>query len=159
MNVESVLLWGFLATLALETILTGSQGLRLTRMSLPLMLGTIFTVDWDRARAWGLGIHFVNGIAFSFLYALAFESWGRAGWWPGALLGAAHGLVMLVLVVPMLPAVHGRMASEDRQAGPTPLLEPPGFLALNYGRGTPGVTMAAHVAYGLVLGSFYQLSG
>lgn len=159
MNVEGVLLWGFIATTALESVLAGSQALRLTRMSIPLMLGTTVTADWDRARLWGLAMHFVNGIAFSFVYALMFETWRRSTWWIGGLTGAAHGFVMLVIVVPALPAVHHRMASEDRQAGLTPLLEPPGLLALNYGRGTPLVTTAAHVLYGVILGSFYQLAG
>ena len=31
-------------------------------------------------------------------------------------------------------------------------LEPPGLLALNYGRETPIVTMVAHVAFGVALG-------
>jgi hypothetical protein len=44
--------------------------------------------------------------------------------------------------------------------GPTPnrLLQPPGFMALNYGRQTPIVTIAAHVAYGMIIGAFYELS-
>jgi hypothetical protein len=44
------------------------------------------------------------------------------------------------------------MASD--RAGPTITvsLEPPGLLALNYGKQTPIVTLAAHVAYGALLG-------
>ena len=40
--------------------------------------------------------------------------------------------------------------------GPTPTrqLEPPGFLALNYGKGTPVATFLAHLIYGTVLGIF-----
>jgi hypothetical protein len=36
-------------------------------------------------------------------------------------------------------------------------LQPPGFLALNYGRRTPLVTVAAHLLYGAILGAFYRL--
>jgi hypothetical protein len=32
------------------------------------------------------------------------------------------------------------------------VLEPPGLLALNYGAGTPVVTLVAHLVYGAVLG-------
>ena len=34
------------------------------------------------------------------------------------------------------------------------VLEPPGLLALNYGRETPLVTLFAHVVYGAILGTF-----
>jgi len=36
-------------------------------------------------------------------------------------------------------------------------LEPPGFLALNYGYETPVSVLIAHVAYGIVLGLFYSM--
>lgn len=32
-------------------------------------------------------------------------------------------------------------------------------MALNYGRRTPLVTLAAHLAYGVILGAFYELAG
>ena len=40
-----------------------------------------------------------------------------------------------------------------------PLLEPPGFMMLNYGRRTPLATIAAHVAYGAIVGGFISLTG
>jgi hypothetical protein len=48
------------------------------------------------------------------------------------------------------------MVSDFRGPQPTRLLEPPGFLATNYGRGTPVVTFIAHAAYGAILGAFYM---
>jgi hypothetical protein len=58
----------------------------------------------------------------------------------------------------LLPGLHPRMASE--QQGPTVMrqLEPPGFLALNYGYQTPVSVLVAHLAYGGILGSFYSLN-
>ena len=58
-----------------------------------------------------------------------------------------------------MPGVHPRMASELR--GPTVArqLEPPGFLALNYGVRTPISVLIAHVAFGAMLGGFYAPSG
>ena len=43
-------------------------------------------------------------------------------------------------------------------SGPTPTrhLEPPGFMALNYGKQTPLSVIVAHVAYGAILGAFYR---
>jgi hypothetical protein len=68
-----------------------------------------------------------------------------------------HGLFVLLAVMPMLPGLHPRMASEQRGPEPTRQLEPPGFLALNYGRRTPLSVIAAHLVYGTILGAFYRL--
>jgi hypothetical protein len=37
------------------------------------------------------------------------------------------------------------------------MLEPPGFFALNYGYRTPLAVLIAHIAYGMVLGGFYEI--
>ena len=56
------------------------------------------------------------------------------------------------MIVPLLPGVHPRMASERAGLSTGTALEPPGLLGLNYGRETPLVTMGAHVLFGMVLG-------
>ena len=156
MNRGGTLLWGFVGTVVLTGLMAGSQGLGLTRMSLPFMLGTIFTPDRDRAKLIGFGVHFVNGWIFASVYAAAFESWRRATWWLGAGIGLVHALFVLLVVMPTLPGLHPRMASEQRGPTPTRQLEPPGFLALNYGRRTPISVLVAHLVYGAILGAFYR---
>lgn len=158
-NIASVLLWGFVATVVLTTLMAAAQGLGLSRMSLPLMLGTLFTPDYRRALLFGFALHFLNGWLFAFFYAFVFEDWGHATWWLGAGVGFAHGTVVLIALMPILPAIHPRMASESRGPEPTKALEPPGFLALHYGRQTPAVTLLAHIVYGGILGGFYRLAG
>ncbi len=37
-------------------------------------------------------------------------------------------------------------------------LEPPGFLALNYGFQTPMSVVIAHIIFGVILGTFYTFS-
>jgi hypothetical protein len=49
------------------------------------------------------------------------------------------------------------MASEEQGPTPTRQLEPPGFLALNYGYRTPLSVIIAHLVYGGILGAFYRL--
>lgn len=159
LNLDSILLWGFVATLVLTTMLSSSQWLRLTRMSMPLMLGTLVSGDLDRAKGYGFVLHFMNGWLFSLLYGLVFEALGQAAWWTGVALGLVHGLFILAALMPVLPNVHPRMAGEYQQPSPTPLLEPPGFMALHYGPRTPLVTLAAHLIYGAILGAFYGLAG
>jgi hypothetical protein len=57
--------------------------------------------------------------------------------------------------MPALPGMHPRMASEQRGPEVVRVLEPPGFLALNYGVPTPVSVVLAHVLYGALLGFFY----
>ena len=157
MNLASWLLWGSLATLVFTAISAAAQGLGLTRMNLSYMLGTIFTPDRDRAKLYGFFAQFVSGLVFSLLYVFIFQSLGAAGWWRGAVIGIAHGLFVLLVLVALMPGLHPRMASE--QQGPTArsLLEPPGFLALHYGVQTPISVLLSHVIFGTMLGAFYHL--
>ncbi len=157
MNWGSWLLWGFLATLVLSAISAGVQGLGLTRMNIPYLLGTIFTPDRDRAKLYGFLVHVAAGWIFSLFYVFIFQSLGRAGWWRGVVIGVVHALFVLLVVVSMLPGLHPRVASE--QSGPTAqnLLEPPGFLALHYGFRTPLSVLLSHAVFGAILGAFYRL--
>jgi hypothetical protein len=159
MNVSSILLWGFAATIALTTLMALCHGVGLTRMSIPFLLGTILTPNRDRALVVGIAFHIVNGWAFAFLYAAFFEAMNAATWWLGAGIGIVHALFVLAVGMPLLPGLHPRMVSE--YYGPTPnrRLQPPGFMALNYGRRTPIVAMLAHLLYGGIVGQFYRLAG
>jgi uncharacterized membrane protein YagU involved in acid resistance len=156
MNWASSVLWGFVGTVVLTGTMSASQGLGLSRMSLPYILGTMVTPDRDRAKLLGFLVHLVNGWLFAFVYAAAFESWRRATWWLGGAIGVVHGLFVLVAGMRAVPAIHPRMASEQHGPTPTRQLEPPGFLALNYGRRTPVSLLLAHLVYGAVLGAFYR---
>lgn len=155
MNVPSITLWGLVATTVLTTIMQAGMGLGYTRISIPFIVGTMFTGDRDLANVFGFIAHAVMGWVFSVVYALAFDSWHRATWWLGAGIGLVHGLAVLLAVMPVLPGFHPRMASEHRGPEPTHGLEPPGFMALNYGRHTPELTLVAHVIYGAIIGAFY----
>ena len=157
MNWGAWLLWGFVGTVVLTTVMAGSQGLRLTRMNLPFMLGTMFTPSRDRAKVIGFGLHLVNGWIFALIYVAAFHLWGRSTWWLGALIGLVHSLFVLTAGMRLVPGIHPRMATEEQ--GPTVVkqLEPPGFLALNYGVQTPISVIGAHLIFGAILGAFYTV--
>ena len=90
----------------------------------------------------------------------AFLALGRAGWALGILFGLVHALFAgTALVNVLLPAVHPRMGTAFSAADSAPLLEPPGFMLLNYGRETPLVTILAHLAYGGIVGWFIGGAG
>ncbi len=155
MNWQAWLVGGFAGTVVLTTIMAGSQGLGLTRMNIPYLLGTMFTPNRDRAKVYGVLVHLVFGWIFSLVYIAAFHVMHEASWWFGAAIGFVHGAFVLGVGMPNLPGMHPRMASEVH--GPTVVrqLEPPGFLARNYGVRTPLSVLVAHVVYGAVIGLFH----
>lgn len=157
MNWASWLLWGFVGTIILTSILAGSQGIGLTRMNIPYLLGTMVTPDRDRAKIIGVIMHLINGWIFSLLYVFAFQALDSATWWLGGLFGILHATFVLTVGMPILPGMHPCMASEYQ--GPTVVrqLEPPGFLALHYGFRTPISVLIAHIVYGMILGGLYSI--
>ncbi len=153
----SLVLWGLVATTAMASILQASQGLGLSRMSLTFLLGSAISGNRGQATVLGFVSYIAGGWLFAFLYFLFFRSIGIGTWWIGAILGVVHGLFLLVCVIPLLPFVHPRMASEHHGVTRLRQLEPPGFLAMNYGYQTPLVTVLAQAVYGGVLGACIQI--
>lgn len=149
-------LFGLVATAALTAVMTTAQLAGLTRLDLPLLLGTAVTEDPDRARVVGFFIHLVIGQFFALGYAMVFALLHRATWWLGGLLGLLHVTVALMVLLPLLPGIHPRIATNRAGRANTAVLEPPGLLALNYGVQTPAVTVSAHLVYGTVLGLLLQ---
>jgi hypothetical protein len=109
-----------------------------------------------RAAAWGATVVVAAalGAVTAVVYALLFEYvTRRAGWRVGAAIGALHAVfVSTVIVNVLLPLVHPRIATPETAANDVTLIEPPGFLMLNYGRSTFAVTLLAHMAYGAMIG-------
>lgn len=152
-NLETVLVWSVVATVAMTVILQGSQSLGFSRMSLPFLVGTAFTANRRRAVLLGYLVYIAGGSVFALFYFLVFASIGFASWWFGAILGVLHGLFLLVTLT-TAPYLHPRIASESDAPDAEPKLEPPGFLGLNYGRRTPEMTLLGQLVYGAVLGAF-----
>jgi hypothetical protein len=159
MSVSGALAGGFVGTLVLTTALRTANELGLTRVDLPFLLGTALTGDRARAKAVGYLLHLVAGEMFALIYYAIFSAIDTSGWALGVLLGLLHGIVSATALVNiLLPAVHPRMGSTLSAANSHPLLEPPGFLLRNYGRGTPVATLLAHVAYGAIVGGFASMA-
>jgi hypothetical protein len=154
-TVWSTLAGGVIGTVLLTSGLRLAQELGVTRMDLPLLLGTVFTANRSRANVVGYALHFANGLLFALAYYAIFRAVGHAGWLFGAALGFVHGLFAGgALVNVLLPSIHPRMGTPWSDAEETPLLEPPGFLLENYGRRTAIGNLLAHVVYGAVVGGF-----
>jgi hypothetical protein len=158
-SIWGALAGGFAGTLVLTTILRAASELRMTRMDLPFLLGTAFTTNRAHAKALGYGLHFLAGLVFAVVYYAIFTAIHESGWLLGGVFGLVHALFAgTALVNLLLPLVHPRMGSPLTGANTTVLLEPPGFLMLNYGVQTPIANIVAHIAYGAIVGGFTQLS-
>jgi hypothetical protein len=159
MSLWGALAGGFIGTLVLTTALRTANELGLTRVDLPFLLGTAFTGDRARAKALGYLLHLAAGEVFALIYYAIFAAIDTGGWFVGALFGLLHGVVSATALVNiLLPVVHPRMGSTLSAADSAPLLEPPGFLMRNYGRGTPIATVLAHIAYGAIVGGLASIA-
>lgn len=160
MSLAGTLAGGLLGTFVLTTVLRTASELGFTRVDLPFLLGTAVTADRSRAKVLGYLAHFGFGLLFASGYHVIFLAIDSSGWLLGAGLGLLHGLVAgTALVNVLLPVVHPRMGKPWTDAGSSPFVESPGFLMLNYGRGTPIVSTIAHVIYGAIVGGFTSWGG
>ena len=67
---ESLVLWGLVATTAMAAILQLSQGLGLSRMSLTFLMGSAFSGDRSVATVLGFVLYIIGGWLFAFLLSL-----------------------------------------------------------------------------------------
>ncbi len=85
------------------------------------------------------------------MYAAVFHWFDSASWLVGLVTGLIHGVVVGALAMPMMATVHPRM----RGSGDGFRLDAPGFMGINYGKGTPMGLLAGHVIYGVVVALVY----
>lgn len=142
---------GLAGTIVMTLMVAAGKAMGMTKMDMPLMLGGMFTDDVDRASAIGQVIHFMNGAIFGIVYgALLAASDGGVG--IAVLIGLVHGVIAIV-VMPMMGAMHPRVAAEGVPDG-FPLIAP-GLGGRNFGTGTPMGLVVGHLLYGLVFGLVY----
>ncbi|MDP1569297.1 MAG: hypothetical protein Q8L86_04775 [Vicinamibacterales bacterium] len=143
---------GFLATLAITTIMYVFPAVGLPQVDLPIYAARLFVGDALSAAVIGLGVHLVVGLAFAWVYVEWVEP--RLAFGPGTsglLFGVALWLLAQAVAVPLL----GWIAYLVRDGS----LVTPGFLSLRLGLGAALGSLAAHLAYGGTLGYVYGCRG
>ena len=150
---QLILLWGFLATCAMACIQEGSQAFGLSRISFPFLIGTFFTGNRRRAEAMGFAFYIGGGWFYAAAYTWIFFLLGGPTTLLGATLGLCQGVFMLLVMLPLLPSIHPRMASPYDGPEAERRVEPPGFFALHYGVSAPLMHLLGQVAYGAILGA------
>lgn len=148
----NILILSLLATVAFSIIMYGAIGIHLTRLNIPFLLGTFLTANRSKALIIGFFLHFLLGFVFTFVYLLIMVSMNWLSIWFGLFLGLFQALFVLTVFYAILPKFHPRMASENWGPQEAKLLEPPGFLGMNYGYITPIVILIAHAVFGLIVG-------
>lgn len=151
-----VLVWGLVATVVMTTIISASQGLGLSRLSLTFLTGTFFSGKRSYANVIGFFSYMVGGWIFAYVYVAILIVAPWPGLLTGTLTGFLHALFLLTVLLTLLPYFHPRMATVYDGPSRHRRLEPPGFMALNYGRRTPLVTIVAQTVYGAIVGGFFQ---
>lgn len=157
------LIAGLVATLVMSAMMTMSASMGMTRMPpMPLVIGTMMSGEADRARRIGAMIHYVvlGAIVFGLLYGALFTAFDSSSVLTGILIGAAHGVVVGAIGMPMMPAVHPRMTTDsdgpavDTSDGSV-VLSAPGFFGVHWGAMTPMGLIVGHVVYGLIAALVY----
>lgn len=151
MNLPQSALWAVAATIVMTMIYEISQGLGFSRINLPFLFGTVVTSRRSWANVIGAFLYMLGGWVFALGYWWVFDVLSLTSWTSGLVLGLFHGLFLLTVFLPLLPYVHPRVATEYDSPTYRQRIEPPGFLGLNYGLGTPLTTLIAQCAFGLVM--------
>ena len=160
MSFWGAIVGGFVGTLVLTTGMRAGSEFGLTRMDLPFLLGTAFSGrphagEGDRVwpslrRGPSVRRDVLRGVRRDRRKRMVAGRRLR----PDPRAFRRHGARERSIAV-----VHPRMGSTQSAANSRPLLEPPGFMMLNYGPSTPAVTVITHVIYGAIVGGFISLSG
>jgi hypothetical protein len=140
MNLLAALAGGFVGTLVITTLLQLATELRLTRVDITVsLLGTAFNRGARRGEGGRLRhlLRWPGSPSRSSTGPCSRPS-ARRRWCWALLFGLLHGLFLGAVVMNiLLPAVHPRMGSSSSAANDGSLIEPPGFMMLNYGARRP----------------------
>lgn len=159
------LVTGIVATAVMSVMMKMAARSGMTDMPpMELVTGSMMASDKDRAMTIGVVIHWLmmGTIVFGLGYAAIFTALGSASVITGVLLGAAHGLVVGLVFMPLMPAMHPRMVTsaglEDTVtvAASGVQLSAPGVFGSRWGGMTPVGLMMGHVVFGLVAALVYQ---
>lgn len=142
------LIAGLTGTVAMTAMMMMGKSVGMTSMDIALITGGMMTDDEAKARKIGMMLHIVmmGTIVFGIAYALLFQAFDSTSAATGLLIGAIHGVVVGAMAMPMMGAIHPRMQA----AGQGFHLASPGFMGVQYGKGTPAGLVMGHAIYGLV---------
>lgn len=165
-SIPGALVGGFVATAAMTMMMRMAGAAGMTQMPpMELVTGSMMTGDEGKAKQLGFFLHWImmGTVVFGLGYAALFVAFDSASWLLGLGIGVAHGLVVGVVFMPMMPAMHPRMSGGVTPEGTVHMeagevhLSNPGVLGARWGGMTPVGMIMGHAVYGVVLALVYQL--
>ncbi|MGH9183944.1 MAG: YqhR family membrane protein [Acidimicrobiales bacterium] len=170
-NLIAALVAGFVGTVVMSAMMTMAASAKVTDMPpMALVTGAMMTGDRRRATAIGSVVHYLmmGTVVFGIVYGLLFDAFDSASWLVGVAIGLAHGAIVGLVFMPMMPLMHPRMEHDLVGAG-TPAeratvatdsrgevhLSAPGVLGKGWGSMTPAGILIGHAVYGVVLALVY----
>jgi hypothetical protein len=151
----SAVVAGLIGGIAFLLVVYMGLGVGMTRMNF-LHMGSMVAPRSSRSTAYAIGfvVHMMMSGLFGLVHAglltaIGVSSVGSAAAWD-LLIGAVHGVAVLIVLPMMLSMAHPLVRSGD--------LDRPGVALVGHGSMTPAGSLMAHVAFGAVTGAIYAAS-
>jgi uncharacterized membrane protein YagU involved in acid resistance len=148
MNIVGAVAAGVAGTIVMSILLMLAPMMGLPKMDIVGMLAMMFTKTANTALGWIL--HLMMGIVFAIIYAVLWSAGvGAAGAGSGALFGAAHWLIVGVIMGMGVALMHAGVKVGTVKA--------PGYWMAANGNGLMAFIggLIGHVVFGLVVGLVY----
>lgn len=138
---------GFLATLAITTVMSVLLWFGVAQVDLPIWVSRLFVSDPVQIQAVGLGIHLTMGLGFAWVFALIEPRLKFSPGQNGLVFGVVLWAIVQAIGVPALSEVASLIRADQNVSV--------GWLASRLGVGAAAASLVAHVAYGVSLGLVY----
>ena len=147
MNVLSAVISGILGTFAISAVMAVAPMMGMPKMNIVDMLSTMFGKS-NLVLGWMM--HLMMGAVFALIYALLWSlGIGSPGWLSGLIFGAAHWLVV-GLMMGVIPIMHAGIKNGD--------VEAPGLWMTNQGGALAFIGgLMGHMVFGLVVALVYAI--
>ncbi len=104
MNILSAAIAGFVATIVFTMILMMAPKMRMPKMDIVSLLGSMFSAKSNPVLGWT--IHLMMGVVFALVYAFIWSlGFGAATWGIGLIFGVVHWLIV-GMIMGMIPMLH-----------------------------------------------------
>jgi uncharacterized membrane protein YagU involved in acid resistance len=142
-----VLSSGFLATLAITTVMSVLLWFGVAQVDLPIWVSRLFVSDPVKVQAVGLAIHLTIGLGFAWVFALVEPHLRFSPGQNGLVFGAVLWAMVQAIGVPTLSEIANLVRADHSVSV--------GWFASRLGVGAAMASLVAHLAYGVSLGVVY----
>lgn len=144
---------GLIGAVSMLAIIYAGRAAGMTSMDLLRTLGTMVAPASRGSTVWliGLGLHLMMGAVFGLVHVGLLHGFdpssSASAAWLGLVLGAIHGMVVVMVMPVLLTMAHPLVRTRD--------VPDPGLVMNGFGRLTPVGMVMAHAAFGIVVGAVY----